>query len=459
MSQQINISNIEKMVLSSIIFDLDNFYYANKVLKPGDFYVPVYQKVFEAMKTLEDQELPLDEEFIIQVSKISQDIVADIMLSNPISDIKAYVGKIKDSSVKRELLKLTTTIKKIVDDENINSAETLQKVEDELFKISNSSNILKNRTTNEIFESFKLKHKKAQNSELETIKTGISSLDNLIGGFEKGSYIIIGARPSMGKTSLATQIMLNALSQNKGVLFYSLEMSGEDIILKTIAQKNQENITDLKKGLVKDFKAFNETLNYLQNNKNIYINDELMSFNQLKSDILKVRRERDKKNLTTDLVIIDHLGYIKLNHKLQKHDEIADGSKMIKSLAKTLNITFVVLTQINRNVTDRRTKDNKNRPQLSDIRSSGSIEEDCDIAIFPHRESYYNRSNKGFKEDDVNFAELLVLKNRTGKTGIVTCQFKSSTNSFGYFPIIETVYQETNRYKNDESYDLPLIEL
>lgn len=457
MSQQINIPNIEKMVLSSIIFDPDNFYYANKVLKPGDFYVPVYQKVFEAMKTLEDQELPLDEEFIIQVSKISQDILADIMLSNPISDIKAYVGKIKDSSVKRELLKLTTTIKKIVDDENINSAETLQKVEDELFKISNSSNILKNRTTNEIFESFKLKHKKAQNSELETIKSGIDSLDNLIGGFEKGSYIIIGARPSMGKTSLATQIMLNALSQNKGVLFYSLEMSGEDIILKTIAQKNQENITDLKKGLVKDFKAFNETLNYLQNNKNIYINDELMSFNQLKSDILKARRERDKKNLTTDLVIIDHLGYIKLNHKLQKHDEIADGSKIIKELAKTLNITFVVLTQINRNVTDRGTKDNKNRPQLSDIRSSGSIEEDCDVAIFPHRESYYNRSNKGFKEDVISSAELLVLKNRTGKTGIANCQFKSSTNTFGYFPIIETVYQYD--YKEDDNINIPLIEI
>ncbi|OCL85303.1 Replicative DNA helicase [Aliarcobacter thereius] len=450
--------NIEKAVLSSIFFDYENIYTAKEQLLPKDFYFPVHQKVYEAMLKLHSEDMPIDEDFIrkrVGVNEVSDNVLIDILSANPITNIAAYCKEIKDKSIKRDLVSLATTIKKVAIEDDMSSAEATMIVEDELYKITDTSKNYKSRTISQIVESFKQKHKNASSEDGKNrfIKTGITQFDSKFNGFDKGNYVIIGARPSMGKTALISQIVLHNIKNGKGVVVDSLEMSAEDFMMRMIAQENQENISDLLNGLVKNFEQFHKTLNYFSNNTNLHIDDKVLSFNQLKSKFLKIKRTRDKKCLPTDLWVIDHIGYVKTNWKFKRHEELSIGSKMLKELAKELGITIIVLSQLNRAVTDRKGL-SKNRPMLSDLKESGSLEEDADICIFPHRDSYYEKAERNEMEADVNKANILVLKNRNGRTGVINCDFKGSTNSFGNFPTMEIVYVENN---NDYPVDVPSI--
>lgn len=436
--------NIEKAVLSSIFFDGDNLYTAKELLAPKDFYFPAHQKIYDAMLKLHSEDMPIDEDFIrkrVNSSDVSDNVLLDILSANPISNIKAYVKDIKDSSIKRELVSLATTIKKVAIEEDMSSAQAVATVEDELYKITDTSKTYKSRDISQIVESFKQKHTLAGTKEgLDRfIKLGITNFDNKFKGFEPGSYVIIGARPSMGKTSLALQIALTNIKKGKGVVVDSLEMSAEDLIMRLIAQENQEDISDLLSGLVKDFDSFQKTLNYFSNCNYLHIDDKSLTFNQLKSKFLKIKRARDKVGLPTNVWIIDHIGYVKTSWKFKRHEELSIGSKMLKELAKELGITIIVLSQLNRTVTDRKGL-SKNKPQMSDLKDSGSLEEDADYIVFPHRDSYYESKEKNIIENSVNDAIIIVDKNRNGPCGVIKTQYKGPTTTFGSFPHIEPVY-------------------
>lgn len=436
--------NIEKAVLSSIFFDGENLYTAKELLAPKDFYFPAHQKIYDAMLKLHSEDMPIDEDFIrkrVSSSDVSDNVLLDILAANPISNIKAYVKDIKDSAIKRELVCLATTIKKVAIEDDMSSAQAVATVEDELYKITDTSKTYKSRDISQIVESFKQKHTLAGTKEgLDRfIKLGITNFDNKFKGFEPGSYVIIGARPSMGKTSLALQIALTNIKKNKGVVIDSLEMSAEDLIMRLIAQENQEDITDLLSGLVKDFDSFQKTLNYFSNCKYLHIDDKALTFNQLKSKFLKIKRNRDKAGLPTDVWIIDHIGYVKTSWKFKRHEELSIGSKMLKELAKELGITIIVLSQLNRTVTDRKGL-SKNKPQMSDLKDSGSLEEDADYIVFPHRDSYYESKEKNIIETPVNDAIIIVDKNRNGPCGVIKTQYKGPTTTFGSFPHIGLAY-------------------
>ncbi|QNK85938.1 replicative DNA helicase [Aliarcobacter cryaerophilus] len=436
--------NIEKAVLSSIFFDGDNLYTAKELLAPKDFYFPAHQKIYDAMLKLHNEDMPIDEDFIrkrVSSSDVSDNVLLDILAANPISNIKAYVKDIKDSAIKRELVCLATTIKKVAIEEDMSSAQAVATVEDELYKITDTSKTYKSRDISEIVASFKIRHQKASTPEGKDriIYTGITNFDNKFGGFEPGKFIVIGARPSMGKSSLAFQIALHNIKRNKGVVIDSLEMSSEDALMRMIAQENQESISDLLSGYIKDLNSFKKTLKYFSNNKYLHIDDKVLTFSQLKSKFLKIKRARDKAGLPTNVWIVDHIGFAKLNPNKKRHEELGIGSKMFQALAKELNITVIALSQLNRGVTERKGL-SKNRPQLSDLKECGSLEEDADAVLFPHRDSYYEKAEKNEIEADVNKANILLLKNRNGRTGVISCDFKGSTNSFGSFPHIELVY-------------------
>lgn len=440
--------NIEKAVLSSIIFNYDELHTVKELLSPKDFYLPAHQAVYFGMLKLHSENLPIDEDLLrsrVDSKIVTDQVLLEILSANPITNTQAYSKEIKDASTKRELVGLATTIKKVAIEDNIPSNEAVAIVEDELYKITDTSKSYKSRTISQIVDAFKAKHEKASSPEgLDRyIKTGITQFDNQFRGFEPGNYVIIGARPSMGKTSLATQIALKNIKRKKGVVIDSLEMSAEDLMMRMIAQENQESISDLLNGMVKDFNNFKETLNYFSTNEYLHIDDKPLSFNQLKSKFLKIKRARDKKGLPTDVWIIDHIGYVKTSWKLKRHEELSIGSKMLKELAKELGITVIALSQLNRGVTDKKGL-SKNRPHLSDLKDSGSLEEDGDVIIFPHRDSYYEKAEKNEIEPDVNKANILVLKNRNGRTGVITCDFKGSTNSFGNFPSAEVYLSNTN---------------
>jgi len=447
MTNSINIVNIEKVVLSSIFFNPQELEDIVEVLKPKDFYFIPHSQVYEAMLNLYSQDLPIDED-IIRAKGINDNVLLDILSANPITNVKAYVRQIKDSAVKRELANLSLTIAKLIK-ENISSKEIITIIENEFYKITDTLNTYKSKSLFSIIESFKKRFEKASGLDGQNrfIKTGIFNFDRNFTGFEPSNYIIIGARPSMGKSALAFQIALHNIKNNKGVIIDSLEMSSEDVILRMIAQKNKENISDLLKGFAKDKDKFNQTLDYLNNNKFLHIDDKVLTFNALKSKFLKIKRDRDKQGLKTDVWIIDHIGYVKTSYKLKRHEELSLGSKMLKELSKELNITIIALSQLNRNLTNRTGK-NKYRPSLSDLKDSGSLEEDADMVILLHRDSYYLKAEKNELEDDINQADILVLKNRNGKSGVIICDFKASINSFGTYPVVE--YKQANSCLDDQ---------
>ena len=437
--------NIEKAVLSSIFFDYENIYIAKESLTPKDFYFPAYQKIYSAMLKLHSEDMPIDEDFLrkkLDSKDVDDSVILDIFTANPITNIKAYVKDIKDASVKRELVSLATTIKKVVIEDGISSVEAIVTVENELYKITDSSKSYKSRGISEIVDSYKEKHKEASTPKGrdKLITTGITAYDSKFDGFDEGTLVVLGARPSMGKSSLAFQSALHNVKRKKGVVVDSLEMSSEQVILRFVANENQESISDLKKGLVSNFKKFNETLNFLSNNKYLHIDDKPLTFNQLKTKFLRIKRARDKADLPTNLWIIDHIGYVTLLGKIQKRDELSAGSKMLKALAKELGITIILLSQLNRAVTDRKGL-SKNRPQMSDLKDSGSLEEDADYVVLPHRDSYYEAKDKNVVENPTNDAIIILDKNRDGPIGAVKTQFKGPTTTFGCFPTVEVLYQ------------------
>ncbi len=450
--------NIERAVLSAIFFNGDEIYTAKDTLKAKDFYLPAHQKIFEAMLKLHNEDMPIDEEFLrkrLDSKDVDDSVLLEILSANPISNTKAYVKEIKDGAIKRDLASLATTIKKVAIEDEVSCEEAIATVESELYKITDTSKSYKRKTTAEIVELYKKFHNEASTPKGKDrfITTGITNFDNKFDGFDPGTFVVIGGRPSMGKTSLALQIALCNIKRKKGVVIDSLEMPSEQIILRLVACENQENISDLRKGLVQDFKKFNETLEYLSRNQYLEIDDKALTFNQLKSKFLKIKRARDKAGLPTNLWIIDHIGYVTLLGKFQKRDELSTGSKMFKELAKELGITIILLSQLNRAVTDRKGL-SKNKPQMSDLKDSGSLEEDADYVVLPHRDSYYETKEKNIVENPVNDALIILDKNRNGPIGAVKTQYKGPTTTFGSFSVIEINYAS-----KDDKVDFPFIDM
>lgn len=448
--------NIERAVLSAVLFDHDVIYTAKDILNPKDFYLPAHQKIFEAMLKLHNEDMPIDEEFLrkrLDSKNVDDSVLLEILSANPISNTKAYLKEIKDNAIKRDLASLATTIKKVAIEDEVSANEAITTVETEFYKITDTSKSYKSRSISDVVQSFKEKHQRASQPDTnkKLVKLGIPSFDNKF-RIAPGTLVIIGARPSMGKSSLAFQIANKCIKDKLGVVVDSLEMPAEDVILRMIAQENQESISDLLNGLVRDLNKFNETLEKLSNSNYLHIDDKVLTFNQLKSKFLKIKRQRAKKGLPTDVWILDHIGYVKTDLRW-KREELSAGSKMLKEVAKELGITIIALSQLNRGVTERK-GNAKNRPQLSDLKDTGSLEEDGDIIIFPHRDSYYQRAEKNEMEADTNEANILVLKNRNGPCGIINTQFKGSTNTFGYFPVVEITYAQT-----EDKAEVPFIDM
>jgi replicative DNA helicase len=226
------IINIEKAVLSSILFEHDIIEDILGVLKATDFYLPVHQKVFTVMETLHIENMPIDEEFIrsrVDNREISDEILFEILSANAISNIMAYVEEIKNLSIKRELLQLSTSIKKIIlEDDNINALDAINQVQENLYKITSnsSSGELKDMATIIInTQEYIEKMKDRDISYLTGQTSGFYALDKKTTGFNPGDLVIIAARPAMGKTAIILNTALSNLEKGDGVIFFSLEIA------------------------------------------------------------------------------------------------------------------------------------------------------------------------------------------------------------------------------------------
>ena len=473
--------NIERAVLSSIFFNPEELEDILGVLKPKDFYLPAHKSIFEAMIKLHEDDMPIDEDFIrnkINSKDIDDSVLLEILSANPITNTQAYVKEIKDASVKRELATLATTIKKVAIEEQISANEALDTIQGELYKISTNSatSELKDmQTVTGDTLAYIEKMKKLGNKFLIGQTTGFDSLDKKTTGFNEGDLVIIAARPAMGKTALVLNMALKNIERDKGVVFFSLEMPAEQLMLRMLAAKTSIPLQNLRKGDMDDnqWSKLTDAFNQL-NSKKLFVDDGgSININQLRARVRKLAQNEDNK---ISLVIIDYLQLMQGLGNKDRHQEVSDISRGLKMLARELKIPIVALSQLNRGLENRPDK----RPMLSDLRESGAIEQDADIIMFVYRDDVYKQRDEARKEKEakdkgedykskfqdkpIEEAEIIIGKQRNGPIGTVKLDFHKNLtkfidkeNDFSGTAPIEVVFETIADVEKETNIDIPNI--
>ena len=421
----IYLQNIERCVLSSIFFNSNEIYSVASILKIEDFYITSHKSIFSTMLELHNEELPIDIDFVKKrlPKEFNENVLIDIMSANPITNTSAYCHEIKENSKLRKLQNLTLVINKEINNES-KSDDVIYNLQKEIENIENDS-LVQSRASRDLIDDVLYDMKIAAENENKILgqRSGLNALDNIIGAFEDGDLIIIAARPSMGKTSIISSITTQALTDKNGVLIESLEMPSKKIMTRLIASRSGENLSDLKRGLIKSKNNFDEALAFFRNDDLILHDKSYPSLIELQSRIKSVLR----KNPNIKNVFVDHTGKIQLPGITREDIEIGQISAMLKKIARDYNIRVFLLQQLNRGVESRDDK----RPQLSDIKNSGNIEEDADIVLGLYRDAYYKKKKDSlYNNNPIEDAEIIILKNRDGQTGTAKVSFEATSARF-----------------------------
>ncbi|HIE34709.1 MAG TPA: replicative DNA helicase [Campylobacterales bacterium] len=462
--------NIERAVLSSIIFDPAIFEEIASVLKPQDFYHPFHRNLFLAIEELFREDQPIDEEFLkeklIIKNQFDESDFLEVLAANPLSNTSAYVKEIKEKAIKRELIHLTTEIKKITIEQDLPAVDAIDTIQSKLYKITQETSSKDFKDSAEVVKETLLhilNMKQKGNSILVGLDTGFYELNLKTAGFNPGDLIIIAARPSMGKTAFSLNIAQNILDNNKGVAIFSLEMPAEQLLLRMLSAKASIPLQRLRVGNLTDqeWSEISRVSDYMATRK-LFIDDEgLINIHQLRAKLRKLKSSHPD----IELAIIDYLQLMSSGSNKERHLEISEISRSLKLLARELDIPIIALSQLNRLLESREDK----RPMLSDLRESGAIEQDADVILFVYRDDVYKikelkkmakeAAKKGEKVDiqisqkRVEEAEIIIGKQRNGPTGVVKLFFHKD-----YVKFAEEATETIREYDMKESHiDLPQI--
>ncbi|MFA6144405.1 MAG: replicative DNA helicase [Sulfurimonas sp.] len=439
--------SFERSVLSSIIFDPAEFDEFEAVLNAEDFYLAAHQEIYRAMVSLSHRDLPIDEEFIKKElsgkQKFDERVLVDILTANPISNTTAYVQEIKDKAIKRHLLTLTTEIKRVTLEENLNGSDVVDLVEKKLYEITQNSQ------SNDFKDAVKItddtmayieEMRERGDAVLVGVDTGYAELNKMTTGFGKGDLVIIAARPAMGKTSFALNMVQNLIEKGKGVAFFSLEMPAEQLMLRLLSVQTSIQLQRLRLGDFnpEEYKRLNDAVDKMRHSK-LFVDDHgSINIHQLRSKLRKLKSRHPE----IELAVIDYLQIMNGTGGKDRHLEVSEISRGLKMLARELEIPIVALSQLNRSLESRSDK----RPMLSDIRESGSIEQDADIILFVYRNDVYlykeekEREKEAisagkefiskYVEKEEEEAEIIIGKQRNGPTGHVKLVFQKKFTRF-----------------------------
>jgi len=441
--------NIERAVLSSILFDHEIIEDILGVIKPSDFYLPAHQKVFAVMEALNHDDMPIDEDFIrkrLDSKEVSDSILIEILSANPISNTMAYVREIKDGAVKRELTSLATNIKKLTLEDNISALEAVDQVQNDLYSITMDSASSELKDMDTIITNTREHIKKMQErgvSYLTGQTTGFYGLDKKTTGFNPGDLVIIAARPAMGKTSIVLNTTLQNLEKGDGVIFFSLEMPEIQLMTRLVSAKTGVPLQNLRKGELdpSQAKIVEEAFVDLADKKLFVDDGGSVNINQLRARVRKIA-QNEKNNIK--IVIVDYLQLMSGTGGTDRRLTVDEISRGLKLLAREMGVPIVALSQLNRGLESRPDK----RPMLSDIRESGAIEQDADIIMFVYRDDIYKERDEQRKEKEsqdrgdnppyksafidkpIEEAEIIIGKQRNGSIGTVKLDFHKELTKF-----------------------------
>ena len=445
----------EQSVIGSILVTNEIFDEISLIISSTNFYDPMHQKIFSAIETLiykgllanpitlknyfKDEKDELDiPEYLIKITKFSTSI----------RQTKEYSKIIYDMFVRRELIKISeqTIDTAKLNDLNTSGQNIIENSEKLLFDLAekgsfNSSIVKFDDALKQTIEMASAAYKNEEG--IVGVPTGLRDLDDRLGGLHQSDLIIIAGRPGMGKTALATNIAFNAAQklQEKGkkssIAFFSLEMSSEQLSTRILAEQSRIKSNDIRRGRISD-EQFDK---FLETSKNI---SELSLFIDETPAIniaaMSNRARRIKRIHGLDLIVVDYIQLMRgtLNYKDGRVQEVSEITQGLKAIAKELSVPVIALSQLSRQVEQR---DNK-KPQLSDLRESGSIEQDADVVMFVYRESYYLENKEPrpatvehaewqAKMNEVsNLAEIIISKQRHGPTGNLMLEFEAMFTKF-----------------------------
>jgi len=445
----------EQAVIGSILVSNDIFDEINTIISSINFYDPMHQKIFEAIESLiykgmlanpitlknyfEDEKDDINvPEYLVKVTKFSTSVRQAV----------EYSKIIYDMFVRRELIKIS---EETIDSAKLNDLDTsgqtiIENSERQLFDLAekgsfNSSLIKFDDAMKQTIEMASAAYKNEEG--IVGVPTGLRDLDDKLGGLHQSDLIIIAGRPSMGKTSLATNIAFNAAQklQDSGkkssIAFFSLEMSSEQLSTRIISEQARISSNDIRRGRISD----DQFDKFLETSKNIaelplYI-DETPA---ISIAALSNRARRIKRLFGLDMIVVDYIQLMRgtTYNKDGRVQEISQITQGLKAIAKELVVPVVALSQLSRQVEQR----DDHKPQLADLRESGSIEQDADVVMFVYREGYY-LSRKEPREATVEHAEwqakmnevahlaqIIIGKQRHGPIGNVTLEFEERFTKF-----------------------------
>lgn len=430
----------EEAVLGSILLEQDSIISVMEFLVPDDFYRVAHQLIFAAMIELNQNSEAIDPITVSEKLRQKNQIdnvggeagIIELLDKVPTAaNVEFYTQIVLEKSTRRKLIKTSTNIVKNAYQEDETIANVLDTAERDILSVSEGRNkagfIPIRDVLHDAYES--LEERSKNNGEVTGIATGYIGLDRMTSGLHADELIILAARPSVGKTAFVLNIAKNvAVNLNETVAIFSLEMGAESLVERIICSHASINAGHLKTGKLTDeeYTQYFVATGVLAEAP-IYIDDTPgIRVSEIRA---KCRRlKQDRNNL--GLVVIDYLQLIEGNGKESRQQEVSEISRNLKKLAKELKVPVIALSQLSRGVEQRQDK----RPIMSDIRESGSIEQDADIVAFLYRDDYYRQEpdeNGQVPEVEPNSTiEVIIEKNRSGPRGTVELNFMKEFNKF-----------------------------
>jgi replicative DNA helicase len=415
----------EKSLLGAVLIDEETLADISEHVKPKDFYDKRHATIFSGMTRLYERHKPVD---LLTLSdelkkKDELDLVGGSAYLTELTNYvptaahaEAYAEMVALKAVRRRLIKASSMISELGYDEDNSTQELLEKAEAELFSVSDQSlkqDLVAIETIlNDSFDRMEELHR--NKGALRGVRTGYRDLDNMTAGLQRSDLIILAARPAMGKTTLVTNLAYNVATVAKqAVLFFSLEMSKEQLVDRMLADASGVDAWNIRTGNLsdEDFSKLSDAMGEMAEAP-IFI-DDTPGVSVLE---MRTKARRIAHDQPIGLIIID---YLQLMQGSGKNDgnrvqEVSEISRGLKLIARELNVPVIALSQLSRSVESR----SPQIPQLADLRESGSIEQDADIVMFIYREAYYNPET-----ERENITDLIIAKHRNGPVGRVELYF------------------------------------
>ncbi|WP_080871908.1 replicative DNA helicase [Oceanobacillus timonensis] len=422
----------EQSVLGAVFLEPTAFVQASEILIPEDFYRAAHQLIFTAMMTLSERTEPIDvvtvttflnnRKQLEEVGGVSY--LTELAESVPTAaNVEYYSRIVEEKSTLRSLIRKATDIVTASFEKEDEVEDVLNDAEKSILEVSGRKNsgAFKNikDVLIDVYDNIEQLHQ--QTGDVTGVPTGFMDLDRITSGFQRNDLIIIAARPSVGKTAFALNVAQNvAVKTDENVAIFSLEMGADQLVQRMLCAEGNIDAQRLRNGQLQadDWSKLTMSMGSLSN-AGIYIDDTPgVRVNEIRS---KCRRLKQEHGL--GMILIDYLQLIQGSgsSKENRQQEVSEISRALKALARELEVPLIALSQLSRGVESRQDK----RPMMSDIRESGSIEQDADIVGFLYRDDYYDKET----EKD-NIIEIIIAKQRNGPTGTVELAFVKEYNKF-----------------------------